>query len=238
MMGTSTEGLIEDVGVAISFVDGALRLAIALAAATVAGADGVSVSLQRYGRLVTVAASDPAISDIDAEQYANGEGPCVDASLEGRWSHLQSVDEGHRWPALVRKARARGINAILASPLFASGRPIGALNVYSRTAGAFGSEEQELASQVADKASVILSSAGWVASTAEVGGHRTAVPRTRQVIAQAIGIVMEREGISEEGTFTVLRGSSQCSGRPRREHAEGVVASTGAPGLNDPASSF
>jgi AmiR/NasT family two-component response regulator len=67
---------------------------------------------------------------------------------------------------------------------------------------------------------------------------RTAVLRTRQVIAPAIGIVMEREGISEEGAFTVLRGSSQRSGRPRREHAEGVVASTGAPGLNDPASSF
>jgi GAF domain-containing protein len=136
-------------------VDGALRLAIALAAATVAGADGVSVSLQRYGRLVTVAAGDPAITDMDAEQYANGEGPCVDASLEGRWAHLQSVDERHRWPALVRKARARGINAILCSPLFASGRPIEALNVYSRTAGAFGAEEQELASQVADKAAAL-----------------------------------------------------------------------------------
>jgi anti-anti-sigma factor len=219
-------------------VEGALRLAIALAAATVEGADGVSVSLQRDGRLVTVAASDQAISDVDSEQYANGEGPCVDASLEGRWFHMQSVDEEHRWPAFVPKAREHGINAILASPLIAGGQPVGALNVYSRTAGAFGAEEQKLASLVADEASVILTSAGWGTSTAAVAGRRTAVLRARQVIAQAIGVVMEREGISEEGAFTILRRSSQRSGRPLREHAEGVIASTGAPRLNDPTSSF
>ena len=39
-------------------VDGALRLVVALARATVGGADGASVSLHRHGRLLTVAATD------------------------------------------------------------------------------------------------------------------------------------------------------------------------------------
>jgi anti-sigma B factor antagonist len=42
-------------------VDAALRLVVALAQATVGGADGVSVSLRRHGRLATVAASDQTI---------------------------------------------------------------------------------------------------------------------------------------------------------------------------------
>ncbi len=65
-------------------VDGALRLLVALARATVGGADGVSVSLRRHGRLDTVAASDQTISDMDASQYATGEGPCVGASVTSR----------------------------------------------------------------------------------------------------------------------------------------------------------
>ena len=64
----------------------ALRLAVERA--TVGGADGVSVSLRRHG-LAPVAASDQTISDMDANQYATGEGgPCVDASVDvgSTWS--------------------------------------------------------------------------------------------------------------------------------------------------------
>ena len=85
-------------------VDGALRLVVALARVTVGGADGVSVSLRRHGRLATVAASDQTISDMDASQYATGEGPCVDASVKGRWFHAESLDIETRWPAFTPRA--------------------------------------------------------------------------------------------------------------------------------------
>lgn len=72
-------------------VDTALRLVVALASDIVGGADGVSVSLRRHGKLATVAASDQTISDMDANQYATGEGPCVDASFQGREFHVESL---------------------------------------------------------------------------------------------------------------------------------------------------
>jgi anti-sigma B factor antagonist len=78
-------------------VDGALRLVVSLTRATVEGADGVSVSLQRHGRLHTVAASDQTISEMDADQYATGEGPCVDASVQGHWFHVESLEQEGRW---------------------------------------------------------------------------------------------------------------------------------------------
>jgi hypothetical protein len=101
-------------------VDGALRLVVALARAAVGGADGVSVSLRRHGHLTTVAASDRTIEEMDASQYATGQGPCVDASLEGQRFYSEALDVEQRWPSFTPRARALGINAILSSPLLAS----------------------------------------------------------------------------------------------------------------------
>jgi hypothetical protein len=122
-------------------VDGTSRSALALAAATAEGADEVTVPLQRDGPLVRVAANDQAISDMDAGQYASEEGPCANTSLEGRWSHLQSVDEEHRWTAFCPKSTPAWPKRHPCQPLIASGRPVGVSNVYSRTAGGFGAEE-------------------------------------------------------------------------------------------------
>ena len=141
-------------------VDGALHLVVHLTLVTVSGADGVSASLRRHGRLATVAASDETISDMDANQYFTGEGPCVDASVNGHWFHVESLDQETRWPEFVPRAKKLGINAILSTPLLAQSRPVGALNIYSRTPGAFDTKDQELASMFATEASAILGAAG------------------------------------------------------------------------------
>jgi anti-anti-sigma factor len=206
-------------------VDGALRLVVALARATVGGADGVSVSLRRHGHLSTVAASDRTISEMDAGQYATGEGPCVDASVHGRWFHVESLDTETRWPDFTPRAQALGINAILSTPLIARDRPVGALNIYSRTPAAFAPKDQELASVFAAEASTILTDAGLEVSDDELSERLQEALRTRQVIAQAQGVVMERSGVSEEAAFTTLRQASQSSDLPLRDRAEQVVAS-------------
>jgi len=86
-------------------------------------------------------------------------GPCVDASIEGRWFHAQSLEEETRWPAFTPRARALG-SAPYSLPPPGRGPTGGALNIYSRTAAAFGAKEQELASVFATEASNILSDAG------------------------------------------------------------------------------
>jgi anti-anti-sigma factor len=207
-------------------VDGALRLVVALARATVGGADGVSVSLRRRGRLVTVAASDQTISDMDANQYATGEGPCVDASVEGRWFHAASLDDEARWPTFTPRAKALGINAILSSPLLTEDRPVGALNIYSRNAATFTPKDQELAAMFATEASVILTSAGVDVSDDQLALRLFEALRMRQIIALAEGVIMERENVSEERAYSSLREFSQQSGQPLRERAQDVVAST------------
>jgi anti-anti-sigma factor len=141
-------------------LDGTMRMVVALVSAAVGGADGVSVSLLRDGCLTTVAATDQVISDMDADQYETGEGPCIDAALEGRWFHIASLAAESRWPAFTPMAVALGIKAILSSPLMSAGRPVGSLNIYSEAADAFAPKDQELASLFAAEASIMLTTAG------------------------------------------------------------------------------
>jgi len=47
---------------------------------------------------------------------------------------------------------------------------------------------------------------------------------TRKVVERAKGILMEREGLSENDAFVRLQRASQSSGRPLRVVAEAVIA--------------
>ena len=207
-------------------VDSTLRLVVELARTTVAGADGVSVSLRRHGQLATVAASDQIILDMDAEQYAAGEGPCVDASIKGRRFHARSLDDEDRWPTFTPKARALGIQAILSSPLVAHSHSVGALNIYSLQPWAFGDDDRDLAMRFATEVSAILTDAGVDVSDDRRSERFQASLRSREVIAQAQGVIMEREGITENEAYTVLRVHSQRTGVSLRAWAEEVTGST------------
>jgi anti-anti-sigma factor len=207
-------------------LDATLRLVVTLARATLAGADGVSVTLRRHGRLSTVAASNQTVLDMDANQYAADEGPCVDATLEGRWFHTDTLDRETRWPTFVPKAKALGINAILSAPLMARGRPVGALNIYSTATDAFTPDDQKLASVFATEASIILTDAWVAAHDDELSSRYQHALRGREIIAQAQGVLMERGATTEQEAYGQLLSHSQETSQPLRSHAEEVVAST------------
>jgi anti-anti-sigma factor len=164
-------------------LESSLRLIVALARALVGGADGASVSLRRHDCLATVAASDGTVLAMDAEQYATGQGPCVDASTAGRRFHTDALDSETRWPAFAPKAQALGIKAIVSSPLLVRDRPVGALNIYSRTAEAFTRHDRDLASLFAAETSAVLS--GVEAASTNRSDWFTEALETRQVTAVA-----------------------------------------------------
>jgi anti-anti-sigma factor len=203
-------------------VDGVLRLVVDLARSCVHGADGVSVSLLRNGELSTAAASDQTIMAMDAEQYATREGPCVDASLKGRWFHAESLDTEIRWPSFTPKARVLGIRAILSSPLTALEAPVGALNIYSRTASSFDVDAQETAAVFAQKVSEILR---VDVNKAQMEIRFQEALRSREVISLAKGVIMEREGLGEDSAFSALLRLAAYRGTPLRQRAEEMVLS-------------
>jgi ANTAR domain len=119
----------------------------------------------------------------------------------------------------------------LSSPLRASEAPVGALNIYSRTASSFDIKAQETAAVFAQKASVILSDACVGVSETQMAMRFREALRTREVIALAKGVIMEREGVDEDAAFTALLRLALYDGTPLRSRAEEMVLSANQPQL-------
>lgn len=209
-------------------LDAALGLVTAMVSATVAGADGASVTLPRHGHLVTVASSDDTVRRMDEHQYQTGEGPCLTAAADGDWVHIESLANEGRWPAFVPRALDEGIASILSTPLLAADRPLGALNIYSTAERAFGAPEQELAAIYATEVSGVLAEAHLDVSGEARTQTMDRALRSRSVIAQAQGVLMAREHLSEVDAASRLHRSARASSRRVEGVAAEVVASTRA----------
>ncbi|MEA3020353.1 MAG: hypothetical protein QOI47_1877, partial [Actinomycetota bacterium] len=207
-------------------VDAQLSLIVALADATVDGADGVSVTLRRSGRVSTVAASNDTVLRMDAHQYETGEGPCLSAASEGRAFHIESLSGESRWPAFVALALEQGIASILSTPLRAADETIGALNIYSNTERAFGSYQSELSEVLAAQASQFLTDAAAHPSDAEMAPRIAAALRSRLILAQAQGVLMARHRVSADEATNTLHRLARAAESSVLVHAAEVVAST------------
>lgn len=205
--------------------DAALRLVTSLAQATVAGADGVSVSLRRHGGFVTVAASDDRIAQMDRDQYATGQGPCLAAATTGLPVRVDQLARETRWPEFVPRALRGGISSILSSPLLAPTGPVGALNMYSRKERGFGRTSRELAALFAEQASGILVEAIDRSTSPDGATRLQEALRSRSTIAQAQGILMARSGLSAELAYARLKLDARRLERSVREVSEETVAS-------------
>lgn len=208
-------------------LDATLRVVTGLASGTVDGADGVSISLLRTGRMTTIAATDATVVRMDDHQYETGQGPCLSAAGEGIPFLVESLVEEGRWPAFVPRALEQGITSVLSTPLVVDGGPVGALNVYS-SSRRFGSHEQEICTVFAEAASGLLAEASPVA---EAGPDQLATRirealSARERIARAQGVLMARHGITAPEAAAELHRSARSTNRSVDEAARALLAST------------
>jgi hypothetical protein len=180
----------------------------------VRGADVVSVSLRsRNGTLDTPATTDSVGVRLDELQNELDEGPCLDASrIPGMGIALSSdLPGGEGFPKWGPAAAELGVESVMAIGLFPAQEPprIGSLNIYSRHRGGLDEADRDAALVLAAHASTAV--AGSLAtSRAELQvTHLTEAVRSRDVIGQAKGILMERRGVDSEEAFRILRSASQ-----------------------------
>jgi len=188
------------------------------------------MTMQPSGKPVTVACSDPVAARVDEVQYELDDGPCLHAMRDGHVVQIKDTAEKARWPEFEAQAASHGVRSCLALPLNADGKPVGALNLYSREASAFGVAEARRAESFADNASGALSLAMRLASHAALIEQLRSSLSSRTVIDQALGIIMAREHCTQARAFAILRSASQNSNVKLRDIASAVVTSiTGEP---------
>lgn len=194
-------------------VRGVLVRVVQVARAVVPGADLASVTLRVAGGFHTPAETDPLATRLDEVQYRLDAGPCVEATRTAGLGITFCSDLGSspRFGGFGPAAAALGVHSVLAVGLFpdGAGPRMGALNLYSRERAGLDELDRDIALVLAAHASTAL--AATMAATSadlEAAQLREAL-RSRDVIGQAKGILMERRGISADEAFEVLRAASQ-----------------------------
>lgn len=194
-----------------------------LAVETIDGCDHAGISFLKGKKVDTPAASDDVPRRVDAIQYEAGEGPCLDAIREHEVFQTGDLGRESRWPQFASRAqRETGITSMLCFRLFVEGDTLGALNLHSKAADAFGEESRTVGLVFAAHAAVAL-------STAIHDEQMEEALQSRDVIGQAKGILMAREGITADQAFDMLRRASQRLNVKLRDVAGGIVERSGAP---------
>lgn len=190
----------------------------------VTSADGAGLTLRRArGRLETVGATDDRAAQVDAAQYDTGEGPCLDSALSREPHLVQDTASDPRWPRWGQIAADLGVRSVISVQLPAlpsvddpAPQPVGAINLYARTPGAFSREDLDVAEVYATHAALALDSARLV------DGLQRAV-RSRHLIGAAQGMLMQRYGLDLDQSFQVLLRWSSHRNQPLRDLAEAIV---------------
>jgi transcriptional regulator with GAF, ATPase, and Fis domain len=204
-----------------------LQRIVDLAVETIDGCEGAGLLIVSRGKILAGSWSDEAVHAVEQLEYEIGEGPCIDAILSEPTFETDLRDQAERWPTFVAHAVAAGFESILAFRLFAAEDILGALNLYSRSRGAFDEAARAFGGVYAAHAALALAGAQVHAhDVALVNGLHDALI-ARDVIGQAKGILMATRHIDAEGAFALLRTTSQELNIKLRVVAEDV-ALTGA----------
>ena len=154
-----------------------------LAARTLPGVDGLSVTLVEDGQARSAAFTSPVAAMLDERQYEAGFGPCLDAAVSGDTIRVDlsagdddsragdddpRADEGvsgsGAYVEFADAARRQGVRAVVSVGMPVPQRVVGALNLYS-TSGMLEESTVELARTFASYAAIALANASLHGST-------------------------------------------------------------------------
>ncbi|HEY9391045.1 MAG TPA: GAF and ANTAR domain-containing protein, partial [Mycobacteriales bacterium] len=196
----------------------ALQQIVVLAVGTVPGVDGAGLRLTAQPRTGPRATATDLGAAAEVLQDEIGEGPSVRIGAGRPGVYVRDMTGRTGWPRFSSRAARLGVGSLLCFPLVAGRAVPGALTLYARDANAFDAAAREVGEVFASHATVAI--AGVLA---ELQLRQSL--RTQEMIGQAVGVVMERQGVSSEQAFDMLRRASQVS-HVRLPHLAHQVVST------------
>ena len=205
-------------------LQGTLDAIVGAATGTVPGAQHASISMVKDRReVITRASTSDLPRRTDQAQYDAGEGPCLDVLYQRRTVQVPDMATEQRWPGFSHAASLLGAGSMLSVQLFVKGDDLGALNLLSESPHAFTQDSEHVALLFAAHAAVAIVGAEKEEQL------RDALVR-RDVIGQAMGIVMERYGLTPKRSFAVLARLSQHRNLKMHDLARQIVQTRILPG--------
>jgi GAF domain-containing protein len=193
-----------------------------LAVSTIDGCDYAGIVLVDGDTVASAADTDRLVLDLHELQRLTGQGPGLDAIGQNSTYYVDDLADDFRWPRFGYEATARGIRSQLALPLL-TGSARGSLCLYAGLPRAFGVIDRAKGLLLAGLAGLALTTARDHEDAERRTADLHAALATRELIGQAQGILIERERITAEQAFDVLRRASQHLNRKLRDVAQTLV---------------
>lgn len=177
------------------------------------------------GRPTTAVSTSPVSPEIDAAQYREDRGPCLDAWRRRRVVRVDDVEAvDHEYPAFTAACRDHRVRSTLSIPLVSGEVSMGALNLYAAEAAAFDDHAAELAFDLAGAAGAIAANVAAYLDAVELSEQLDEAMRSRAVIEQAKGVLMAQSAdLDADSAFALLRDASQRENVKLRDIARRVV---------------
>jgi hypothetical protein len=178
-------------------LDHTLSRVTAAAVEALPDVDYASITIRHEdGTLETVATTDQSLCDLDLRQYELQEGPCYEAATDVPYVSATDLGSDERYPRYGEAAVAAGVNSQAGIRLFDAPTSQAGLNLYSRRVGAF-ADFESVAGLFARQSATVIEYARELQAL-----HEAAL--TRDLVGRAVGIAMERYGLSDHRAFALL----------------------------------
>lgn len=235
--GTKDELAAEIAAVAAAVLSGTtleetLQQVVATAASTIDGCEAAGVFVVDGRAMRTMASTSNKVVELDRVQDTLGEGPCLDAASSGSVVYVSDLSEDARYPGFKTAATTADIRTVLACPI-GSEDMRGALNLYAQLPNAFGATDRAKGTILAALAGAAIAAMTWRADLQSQNVNLQAALVSREVIGQAQGILMERERVTAEQAFDILRRASQHLNEKLRDVAQNLVETGESPNTGD-----
>ncbi|WP_309107996.1 GAF and ANTAR domain-containing protein [Arthrobacter sp.] len=186
-------------------VDRAVQLLAAAAKQAIPGTLGAGISLlDTQGRRTSSAATDKIVERADTAQYELGQGPCLTAWASEATILVEDVQTETRWPEWCAAMKDLPIRSVLSTPLTAGKESLGALKIYAAQPGIYDGETSRLLQLFAGPAATLLANVQSSETPRRISNSLETALYSRDTVARATGILMERHGLSSDDAMQEL----------------------------------
>lgn len=176
------------------------------------------------GRLRVMASSSEQSLLVELMEIQNNEGPCLDCFRDSAPVLVADLTEQRgQWPRFADEAIDAGFGAIYALPMRLRQETIGALNLFHRHPRSMSADDLRIGQALADVATIGILQHRVAERGAEVTQELQTALNSRLMIEQAKGVLAERDQLSMDESFAVLRSHARRTHQKLSDLAQAVV---------------
>jgi len=163
--------------------------------------------------LRNVAVSDERLGHLEELQIRHQEGPCISAFDDKELVGAEDLTQDSRWPLFSEAAVARGVRAVLASPLPYNQDAVGVVVVLSEDRHPWSAEGELALLAFTDLAALLIATMMQGQQQSELAAQLQGALNSRAVIEQAKGVLIGQQGLSAHDAYEQLRARARTERR-------------------------